>query len=92
MLTNQVAAVVLRTVLLALTGQPLVKVTLGLLLGVRYAYAYLWYVEPRFKIRYSTYIALTPRRRVLLNLTGSIGTPLVLAAGSWQAFEIGSVL
>ena len=32
-------------------------VTAGLALGVRYNYAYLWYFEPRFTMKYGDYLA-----------------------------------
>lgn len=90
--SNSVAAVILGTTLLALSAQPLIKVTLGLLLGVRYAYTYLWYVEPRFKMRYSSYLGLAGQRRVLLHLGGSVGTPVALSIGCWQAWELDAML
>lgn len=79
--TDQLYAMLLAIFLLALTLQPTIKVTTGLLLGVRYSYAYLWYFEPRFKMRYGDYAACARWRRVLLNLMGSIGTPLAMGIG-----------
>lgn len=66
-------------VALMLCMQPLVKVTVGLILGVRYSYAYLWFIEPRFKMRYGTYLALRTGSRVVVQLAGSVGSPF--AAG-----------
>jgi hypothetical protein len=66
---------------LALSLQPSIKVVAGLLLGVRYSYVYLWYFEPRFKLRYGTYLSLPARRRVVFHLAGSVGTPLALLTG-----------
>ena len=66
---------------LAFCLQPLIKVSFGLMLGVRYDYAYLWYVEPRFKMQYGSYFLLTHKRRVLLHLLGSIGTPIAMLIG-----------
>lgn len=67
--------------LLALTLQPLMKVTMGLLLGVRYDYTYLWYFEPRFKMRYGTYLLLPGTGRILLHLVGSLPTPIAMWVG-----------
>ncbi len=69
-------------VLLALCLQPLIKVTMGLVLGVRYAYVYLWYVEPRFKMAFGTYLQLTWQAQCALHLAGSLGTPLALFVGA----------
>jgi len=68
-------------VALAASLQPLIKVSTGLLLGVRYSYAYLWYFEPRFKMAYGTYLLLTRQQRMLLHFAGSIGTPLAFGCG-----------
>lgn len=67
--------------LLALCLQPMLKVTAGLLLGVRYAYVYLWYIEPRFKMAYGTYMQLGPARQCALHFAGSLGTPAALMVG-----------
>lgn len=93
-------------VLLALCLQPLIKVLVGTLLGVRYDYAYLWYVEPRFKMAYGSYFRLSPVSRVIVHLAGSIGTPLatliafvafaddgpVLLAWIWLLAFVGAVV
>ncbi|MFQ5852616.1 MAG: hypothetical protein ACE5JU_18820 [Candidatus Binatia bacterium] len=77
--------------ILALTLQPLVKIAVGYLSGIRFSYAYVWYIEPRFKMRYGTYLALSRWRRVLFQLSGAVGTPLafgivsLLAAPKLQA-------
>lgn len=73
--------------LITLTLQPLLKTAAGLALGVRYDYAYLWYIEPRFKMRYGTYLCLSGPKRVLLHLAGSIGTPIALWVGYLQLGE-----
>lgn len=65
--------------LLATVAQPLVKLAIGTLLGVRYAYAFLLVLEPRFKMKYGTYLALPRWARVVYHLGGTIGTPLALA-------------
>jgi hypothetical protein len=65
----------------ALCLQPLMKISFGLILGVRYDYVYLWYIEPRFKMQYGSYFLLTHAQRVLLNLFGSFGTPIAMLIG-----------
>jgi hypothetical protein len=63
---------------LAMTMQPLVKIATGLSLGVRYAYAYAQGVEPHFKMRYGSYLAAPRWKRVLVQASGMLGTPLAL--------------
>lgn len=79
-------------VLLALTLQPTIKIVVGLLLGIRYDYAFLWYVEPRFKMRYGTYFVMDAVRRVWFHLAGSIGTPLALLVGALRVMNTSSLL
>jgi hypothetical protein len=65
------------TFVLSYTLQPLVKMLVGGLLGVRYSYFYLQLiVEPRVKMRYGTYLALSTTRRVILHVAGMIGSPV----------------
>lgn len=59
--------------------QPLIKVGVGYLLGIEYEYAYFYGVEPRFKMRFGQYIAKPRYKRLLLHLSGMIGSPL----GAW---------
>ena len=73
-----VGAVALATAILVTTFQPLLKVGVGTLMGIRYSYAYLWGIEPRFKMRFGTYLATGRWRRVALHLSGTIGSPLAL--------------
>ena len=68
-------------VLLALCLQPLIKTSAGLLVGVRYSYVYLWYFEPRFKMQFGTYQKLERWKKIVVQLLGSIGTPLALFIG-----------
>jgi hypothetical protein len=56
--------------------QPLVKVATGTALGVGYDYAYLANGEPRFKMKYGSYIAQPRWARVALHLSGAVGSPL----------------
>lgn len=64
--------------LLAFTFQPLIKTSVGNLLGIRYTYGYLQGGEPRFKMRYGTYLLAPPWKRIVLHLSGAVGTPLAL--------------
>jgi len=66
---------------LVLSLQPTLKIVAGLLLGVRYDYAFLWYFEPRFKMRYGTYFVLDPVLRVIFHIAGSVGTPMAMFVG-----------
>lgn len=80
------------TAAIAVSLQPTTKVVAGLLLGVRYDYAFLWYIEPRFKMRYGTYFLLGPARRVLFHLAGSIGTPIAMYVGFACLSDISPIL
>lgn len=68
--------------MLTLCLQPLIKVLTGILLGVRYDHAYLWYFEPRFKMNYGSYLLLGDWQRIGFHIAGSIGTPLALMIGA----------
>ena len=62
-----------------MTFQPLVKIAVGYLLGVEYEYAYFYNAEPRFKMRFGDYLAAPRWARIVLHLSGTIGSPL----GAW---------
>ncbi|MFT7245166.1 MAG: hypothetical protein ACI82A_002531 [Candidatus Azotimanducaceae bacterium] len=66
---------------LALCLQPSIKILTASILGVRYSYVFLWYVEPRFKMQFGSYLARSPGQKMLINAMGSIGTPIALAIG-----------
>lgn len=68
--------------LLILTLQPTLKFVVGLAVGIRYAYAYLWYFEPRFKMAYGTYLLCSHKKRVLFQFAGSLGTPTAFLVGA----------
>ena len=76
LVTASNAAAIMAVVIWITTFEPLLKVTVGLLLGVRYDYAYLGGIEPRFKMRYGTYLAASRPVRILLHLSGCVGSPL----------------
>jgi len=46
------------------------------MLGVVYDYAYLANGEPRFKMEYGSYIAQPRWARIVLHLSGAVGSPL----------------
>lgn len=68
--------VIISAVILTITLQPSIKIAMGCLVGVRYSHFFFFGVEPRFKMRYGTYLSAEPWRRVLLHLSGTVGSPL----------------
>ncbi len=56
--------------------QPLLKVSVGYLVGIDYDYAYLYGMEPRFKMRYGEYLAAPRWARIVLHVAGMAGSPL----------------
>jgi hypothetical protein len=72
-------AAVIAALLWTMAFQPLVKILAGTALRIRYSYAYLWGPEPRFKMRYGTYIAAPMSARIIFHLSGMLGSPL----GAW---------
>jgi hypothetical protein len=48
---------------------------------VRYDYVYLWYVKPRFKMRFGSYFQLESLACVVFHLSGGIGTHLAMWIG-----------
>lgn len=70
--------VILTAALWSVAFQPLIKVTTGLLLGATYDYAYLYHLEPRFKMTYGQYLAAPRWARIIIHLSGMIGSPLGL--------------
>jgi hypothetical protein len=82
---GSVLLLTLATNILAFTAQPVIKTSVGMLLGVRYAYSYAQGIEPRFKMRYGTYLAAPHWKRVLLHLSGTVGTSLALWLVARQA-------
>ncbi|HEY2484382.1 MAG TPA: hypothetical protein VGI36_04500 [Candidatus Binataceae bacterium] len=71
--------VIVSAVIWTIAFQPLIKVAVGCLLGVRYEYAYLYGFEPRFKMCFGQYLAQPRYARLLLHLSGTIGSPI----GAW---------
>jgi len=68
--------VILAALIWTVAFEPLVKVGVGHLLGIGYEYAYLYGVEPRFKMRFGDYIAQPRYARLSLHLSGMIGSPI----------------
>ena len=60
---------------LVVTLQPLLKVATGLAFQLAFSYAYLWGVEPRFKLKYGTYLAASHWKRVSYHVSGMLGSP-----------------
>ena len=81
----------LSVVMLTLCLQPLIKFTTGMMVGVKYSYVYLWYFEPRFKMQFGSYLCLVKWKKLVLQFSGSIGTPVALLIG-WQVLKDAQVL
>jgi hypothetical protein len=77
------------SIVLTITLQPPIKLAAGYLLGVRYSHFFFFGVEPRFKMRYGTYLSAERCRRVLLHLSGTVGSPL---AFWWVAYRTAEAL
>jgi hypothetical protein len=73
--TGSVVGLVAAAVCLVVTLQPLLKVATGLAFQLAFAYAYLWGVEPRFKLKYGTYLAAPRWKRVSFHASGMLGSP-----------------
>ena len=73
------AAAVAAVFIWVATFQPLLKIIVGTMLGVRYEYAYLLGIEPRFKMQFGTYVAASRWKRIALHTSGMIGSPLAAA-------------
>jgi hypothetical protein len=73
--TGSAVAFVAAAVCLVVTLQPLLKVATGLAFRLAFAYAYLWGVEPRFKLKYGTYLAAPRWKRVSYHVSGMLGSP-----------------
>jgi hypothetical protein len=57
--------------------EPLLKLGVGTGLSVQYDYAYVYGGhEPRFKLSFGSYLALTPSKRVVLQISGIVGSAL----------------
>jgi hypothetical protein len=64
--------------------EPLVKLIVGRLIGVRYDYFYLLWIEPRLKMSYGTYLARPRLLRIIVHLAGTIGSPLAAYLTYWM--------
>lgn len=58
------------------TFQPLIKLMVGRAVGVHYDYLYLLAFEPRLKMKYGTYLSRPRLLRIIVHLSGTIGSPL----------------
>ncbi len=68
--------VILAALIWTTAFQPLIKIGTGHLLGIGYEYAYLYGIEPRFKMRFGQYLSKPRYVRLLLHLSGMIGSPI----------------
>lgn len=73
---RSVTAPVVALIVWVTTLEPLCKMAVGSGLGIRYDYAYLRGIEPRFKMCYGTYLAASRPARIVLHLSGCVGSPL----------------
>ena len=64
--------VIAAAALWSIAFQPLIKVATGRLLGITYAYAYLYHLEPRFKMTYGGYLSAPRWARIALHLAGRL--------------------
>jgi hypothetical protein len=66
------------------TFEPLIKLMFGSLMGVHYDYFYLFGIEPRLKMRYGTYLARPRLLRIIVHLSGTVGSPLAAYLTYWM--------
>jgi hypothetical protein len=79
--------VVISSIILTVTIQPLIKIAVGYLVGVRYSHFFFFGIEPRFKMRYGTYLGAERWARVLLHFSGTVGSPLAFLWVALRAQE-----
>jgi hypothetical protein len=84
----QSGLIITSAIVLTVALQPPIKIAVGYLLGVRYSHFFFFGVEPRFKMRYGTYLSVERWRRVLLHLSGTVGSPLAFWWVALRAEEI----
>ena len=80
---------IIASIVLTVALQPPVKIAVGVLTGIRYSHFFFFGVEPRFKMRYGTYLCAERWVRVLLHLSGTVGSPF---AFWWVAIRTEEVL
>jgi len=68
--------VIASSIILTIALQPPIKIAVAYLVGVRYSHFFFFGIEPRFKMRYGTYLSAERWSRVLLHLAGTVGSPL----------------
>jgi len=84
-------AVVAAALIWAATFQPLLKMTVGNVLGILHSHAYLEFgIEPRFKMLYGTYLAAPRWARVIFHFSGMFGSPIG-AYAVWCAADASSI-
>jgi len=77
------------SIILTVALQPPLKIAVGYLTGIRYSHFFFFGIEPRFKMRYGTYLSSERWVRVLLHLSGTVGSPF---AFWWVAIRTEEVL
>jgi len=56
--------------------EPIIKLMVGILMGIHYDYFYLLAIEPRLKMSYGSYLAKPRLARIIVHLSGTVGSPL----------------
>ena len=79
------AAAIAGVALSVLAFQPMIKVATGSALGVGYDYAYLAHGEPRFNMKYGSYLGQPRRARIVVHISGAVGSPLGAYSGAMLA-------
>jgi hypothetical protein len=76
-LKSSTVAAIVGMILWVVSFEPLLKLSTGTALGVKYEYAYLYGgVEPRFKMNFGSYLAISPFKRAIVQVSGMIGAAL----------------
>lgn len=72
---------------LSWVAQPTLKMLVGTLVGVRYAYFYIKYgIEPRVRMQYGTYLVLPWYTQAVFHATGTVGSVATIwIAWAWLA-------
>ena len=78
-------AAITAMIIWVITLQPLVKVAVGTILGVGYEYGYMYGIEPRFKMKFGSYVAMPRWKRMAFHASGMVGSPLGAILVAWMA-------
>jgi hypothetical protein len=66
------------------TFEPLIKLMVGRAMGVHYDYFYLLGIEPRLKMRYGSYLERPRLLRIIVHLSGTVGSPIAAWLTHWM--------